>query len=599
MSGHVPEDLIQQILGKVNLVDLIGAQVKLRKLGRNYVGLCPFHTDAKASFNISPEKGVYHCFGCHESGNAITYLTRSQGLSVRDALEVLARMAGVELVFTGGDAGQERRQRDKKRGMYEVNQAAQSWFRQCLVGPEGQEARLYLQKRGITEEDVSRFQIGCAPGGNQLYQHLVQKGHPIHLAEEVGLVVARAGSSASDRFRQRLMFPIFTASDEVAGFSGRALMQDQQPKYMNSQESDVFHKGELLFGLVQAREAIKKSCYALLVEGQIDALTLHSIGRKEAIAPLGTALTDAQCQILRRFADSVYLMYDGDEAGRKATWKSMLTLLRSGLYGKVLVLPQGEDPDTFARGPEGPQAVEKLIGGARPFLEHALITLKKQSRQTLHGRAQAAQLGLEVAQAIPGDVEREVFLDQLAVELEVPRDRLRGVASGNLSAGLGKASQAVPRLEVRVVEAITAQPSLVRALLDDATMDLIQTESVRTFCALVLEAVEEQGSVDESWLLSSLEDLAFRDLVAGCLMAPKQWDAEKAGKVLEEAVAGMRSDSLRKQVASLREGIKEAHTLGDLGRELDLAAKLQDIQRVLSRMKTPSGDPNRSQSLEV
>lgn len=600
MSGHVPEHLIQQILSRVNLAELIGGQIKLRKIGHNFVGLCPFHTDAKPSFSINPDKGVYHCFGCHESGNAITYLTRSRGLGYREALETLAGMAGVELIYAAGDGSSERKARDKKRAMYDMNQVAQTWFRQSLVGPEGQEARLYLKGRGITDEDVARFQIGCAPGvGQSLVDYLTAKGHPMHLAEEVGLVGKRQSGGAYDKFRQRLMFPIFTTSDDVAGFSGRALAAEVQPKYLNSSESEVYKKGELLFALTQARESIKKSGFGLLVEGQIDALTLHANGYPQAIAPLGTALTDSQCHILRRLADSVVLMYDGDEAGRKATWKSMMTLLRNGVYGKVVMLPQGEDPDTFLRAKGGAEKLERLLSAARPYFEFALSTLKTQSRQTLHGRALAAQRGLEIAEVVQNDVERGVFLDQLAVELEVPRERLRGIASGNTSAPQQRAAALIPRLEMRLVEAITAHPSLVRRVVDDTTMELIQSESVRTFFGLVLEALEEHGVVDQSSLLTAIEDVQFRDVVAGCLMSPRDWKPDKAALVLEESVSGMRSEDLRKQVSVLREGIREAHTVGDLGRELDLAAKLQDIQRELSRMKTPAGATVPSSSLEV
>ena len=585
MAGHIPEELIQQILTRVNLVELIGAQLKLRQTGRNYVGLCPFHTDAKPSFSVNPEKGLYHCFGCHESGNAITYLTRSQGMSYREALEYLAQRTGVVLEYTAGDGQANRRTRDKKRQMLELNGTVLTWYRERLTGPEGAEARAYLHSRGITDTDVARFQIGCAPSGSALYEFLMARGYPLDIAEQVGVIARRTSGSMGDRFRQRLMFPIFNAASDVAGFSGRALTAEVQPKYMNSQESEVFKKGDLLFGLIQAREAIKKSGYALLVEGQIDALKLHCHGHNQAIAPLGTALTDSQCQILRRFTDTVILMYDGDEAGRKATWKSMQILMRNGLYGKIVDLPQGEDPDTLLANRGGPQLVEKLVKEALPFLEHALVILRTRARSTLHGRAQAASVGLDLAQHIQDDIAQGIFLDKLAAELEMPRDRLKGVATGHAQAPIAH-SPKCHRLELRIVEALVAHPSLVRIFLDDATIGLIQTESVRTFCGLVLEAVEERGSLDSTWLLSSIEDVQFRDQVAGFLMGPESWKIDRATKVMNEALLGLKVERIHVEQTRLRELIRNAHLRGDADQELDLSQKLLDMQRELSNLRS-------------
>lgn len=408
----ISPETIALVKERTDLVALIGESVRLTRRGRSFTGLCPFHKEKTPSFQVSPERGFYHCFGCKESGSAIDFVMKLEGRTFAEAVRALAERAGIEVAETLTDA--ERREahaaRKSKDDLYAVNHLAATFFEHSLRGgpaggphPLARYAREELARRGLPLTDggaatdpiadaLQAFRIGYAPfGWDGLATYLRQQGISPVLAERVGLLVPRSsGSGHYDRFRHRLMFAVTDVMGRVIAFSGRALpdptpaelaslrltgpapQSDGAPaKYINSPESPIYTKGEHLFGLYQARQAIRQRGEAILVEGNFDVVALHARGIQHAIAPLGTAFTPTQAKLVKRFAPSVVLLFDGDAAGKKATRAARGPCREAGLSARVAVLPQGVDPDDLART-KGPEAVVRLVKGARGLLEHLI-----------------------------------------------------------------------------------------------------------------------------------------------------------------------------------------------------------------------------------
>ncbi len=405
----ISPETIALVKERTDLVALIGETVRLTKRGRSFTGLCPFHKEKSPSFHVSPERGFYYCFGCKESGSAVDFVMKVEGQTFPEAVRVLAERAGIEVAETTGPA--ERREADAarraKEDLYAVNHLAATFFERCIVDPAlplARYAREELARRGLPhdggagpiQDALQAFRIGYAPlRWDGLAAFLRQQGVSATAAERVGLLVPRSsGSGHYDRFRHRLMFAVVDVMGRVVAFSGRALPdptpeelaalgpgapgaqdrggpRDPPAKYMNSPESPIYTKGDNLFGLHQARQAIRQQGEAILVEGNFDVVALHARGVGTAVAPLGTAFTPAQAKLLKRFAPQVVVLFDGDAAGRKATRAARTPAREAGLVAKVASLPQGVDPDDFARK-HGAEGIARLVKGARGMLEYLI-----------------------------------------------------------------------------------------------------------------------------------------------------------------------------------------------------------------------------------
>lgn len=405
----ISPETIALVKERTDLVALVAESVKLRRLGRKFVGLCPFHQEKSPSFNVNPELGFFHCFGCKESGSAVDFVMKTEGQTFPEAIRMLAERAGIEVTETSTDA--ERREaagaRRAKEDLYAVSAAAATFFERSLRGsiahPLARHAHDELARRGLPFPDsndevgeaarvgdtLQAFRVGYAPyGWDGLATYLKQQGISPLLAEKVGLLVPRSsGTGHYDRFRHRLMFAVNDVMGRVIAFSGRALADptadelallniagpttapDAAPaKYINSPESPIYTKGEHLFGLHQARQAIRTQGEAVLVEGNFDVVALHARGVGNVVAPLGTAFTVTQAKLLKRFAPSVIVLFDGDGAGHKATRASRTACREGGLDAKVASLPRGVDPDDFVRK-HGADALDRLLNNARGMRE--------------------------------------------------------------------------------------------------------------------------------------------------------------------------------------------------------------------------------------
>ncbi|MDI5935504.1 DNA primase [Halomonas kalidii] len=372
MAGQIPQRFIDDLLARVDVVEVVGERVQLKKAGRNYSGLCPFHQEKTPSFTVSADKQFYHCFGCGAHGNALRFLMEYDKLRFPEAVEQLASRLGMEVPREGADDPRaQARERKRKEGVNLLELSA-AFFRERLKMPEAGAAREYLARRGLSPEVQQAFGIGYAPDGwEALKRHLDERGIPEAVQVEYGLLVRREESGRTyDRFRDRVMFPIRDLKGRTIAFGGRVL-GDARPKYLNSPETPVFHKGRELYGLFEARQAESRLERLVIVEGYMDVVALAQFGIRNAVATLGTSTSEEHLSRLFRLVGEVVFCFDGDRAGRQAAARALetvLPLMIDGRQARFLFLPEGEDPDTLVRR-EGPEAFQDRITCASPLSE--------------------------------------------------------------------------------------------------------------------------------------------------------------------------------------------------------------------------------------
>jgi len=364
-----PPQFLDELRSRLPLADVVGRRVKLQKRGRDFVGLCPFHNEKTPSFTVNEEKGFFHCFGCGAHGDAIGFLMRAEGASFPEAVERLAGEAGLPVPQPDPEA---RAKAERQSTLLGAMEAAAKFFEAELKGPRGRTARDYLEGRALTEGTIHRFRLGYAPDSRgSLKEALLKQGFPEALLIEGGLLIKPPdGGAAYDRFRGRVMFPITDRRGRVIAFGGR-VMGEGEPKYLNSPETPLFHKGRVLFGLAQAQEAIRQKNEVVVAEGYMDVIAMSQAGLAQAVAPLGTALTEEQILLLWRLAPEPILCFDGDSAGQRAAARGAdraLPLLKPGCSLRFALMPKGEDPDSLVKA-KGPAAMEEVLSRATPLAD--------------------------------------------------------------------------------------------------------------------------------------------------------------------------------------------------------------------------------------
>jgi DNA primase len=413
--SRIPDEVIEQVRDAADIVGLIGAHVELKRTGADYRGPCPFHGGTHRNFAVIPKRGMYYCFVCHEAGDIFTFLMKKFGMDYPTAVRDVAAKVGITIPerTSGGP--------DPNEPLYEALTVAAEWYaRRLREGKDAAEARAYLEQRGFPPEETLLLGLGFAPKGDEFAAALRQLGFKDERLLDAGLLVKREDGTLRPRFWGRLLFPIHDLRGRVVGFGGRVL-GDGEPKYLNSPDSPVFHKGRLLYNLHQAKQAIRQAEFAVLVEGYFDALRLVQVGIENVVAPLGTGLTPDQATLLRRFTGQVVSLYDGDAPGLRATFRAADELLRAGLRVSVATVPPGHDPDTLARKGGG-DAVRQVLDDAMDVVERKLQLLEKKSwLQSVAGRRRALDRLLPTLRAAHDPVTRDLYVGRVAEVLGVTR----------------------------------------------------------------------------------------------------------------------------------------------------------------------------------
>jgi DNA primase len=587
--------VVDEVRARADIVEVIGRHLTLKKSGNGFWALCPFHNEKTPSFHVEPERQIYHCFGCGEGGDLFGFRMRVESLEFPEAIRVTAREVGIEIVESGGPSGQSSK-------LARANEVALEYFRSALGQREGTAARRYLERRGIPRDLMERFEIGCAPPGwDGLLTRLEKATLPLALAEQAGLVARRqTGDGHYDRLRDRVIFPIRNASGRLIGFGGRAL-DPEAPKYLNTPETPLYKKGQVLFGLPQAVPGFRERDRAVIVEGYFDVLALHRAGVREGVAPCGTALTQDHARRLRRYVREVVVVFDGDDAGRRAAERALPILLEAGLRVRGVFLPAGEDPDTLvSRGSEA--TLRESIDKASPLLDQLLEDALKEHSGHPWGAADAVQSLVPYIQALPDPVERESYLRTLASRLGLTLDtvaealRARAPRSGQKGSNEPAPKATDRRQDERIdpvlrmlVTLLTSHPRLADCVTDDDLRSL-QSRDARALVGRVLEAARSHGERALAHLLSPAEE-SLESHVKGML---SQITSERVPLEDDAAEQALRDCLTRFGVRALDRDSREITALIEACDDPDaLSELLERKQEMLRRRQSLLGEERR------
>ena len=533
MAGRIPRVFINDLLARTDIVDLIDARVKLKKQGKNYHACCPFHNEKTPSFTVNGEKQFYHCFGCGAHGNAIDFLMNYDKLEFVETVEELAAMHNLEVPYEAGN-GPSQIERHQRQTLYELLDGLNAFYQQALTQPGAEPARQYLQKRGLSEEVIRHFAIGYAPPGwDNVLKRFGGNSENRKSLIDAGMLVTNDQGRSYDRFRERVMFPIRDKRGRVMGFGGRVL-GDALPKYLNSPETEIFHKGRQLYGLYEAQQSNPNPTRLLVVEGYMDVVALGQYGINYAVASLGTSTTAEHIQMLFRATNTVICCYDGDRAGRSAAWRALETALpymTDGRQLRFMFLPDGEDPDTLVRK-EGKAAFEQRMEQAQPLSTFLFNSLLPQvDLSSPDGRAQLSTLALPLISQVPGETLRIYLRQELGNKLGILDDsqleRLMPKQSDNAQT---RSAPTLKRTTMRILIGLLVQnPGLAPLVPSLAGLDESKLPGLALFAELVNTCLSQPGLTTGQLLehyrgtkeAATLEKLATWDDIADKDIAEK------------------------------------------------------------------------------
>ncbi|MFA6413458.1 MAG: DNA primase [Syntrophales bacterium] len=557
-KGSIPEDKIDEIKRRINIVDLVSGFVSLKQAGRNYSGLCPFHKEKTPSFTVSPDKQIFYCFGCGEGGNALAFAMKINGLTFPEAIRYLAKKTGVALPDRPLSR-QEKEQLTLKERMLRLHALVSDYYLARLNGKECQKAQIYLRKRDIGAEAVNTFQLGYSlEGWRFLRDYLEQKRVPLPLAEQSGLLAKNERGEYYDRFRGRLIFPIEDQAGQIIAFGGR-LLGEGEPKYLNSPESVLFSKGKNLYGLSRTKEDIRKSGYAILVEGYFDLLSLWSAGVRNVVATLGTALTRDHVDLLRRYTKDVAVVFDGDEAGKKALARSLGFFIDGNLHTRAVILPEASDPDDYVRN-FGKKRFQELIEKSPPAVEYYLDTVVGSRGDFDHNRG-ALREALSFITRMDNDAERDLFIKLAAERIGIDE----AILKAEVIQGMGKkpnetvppknenrSSYPVDALEMNFIALILDHPDKIPAMVNADILKCFGSDELRNLGKIVETYYGRIGKIDLKDFVDHLEAGPLRDEILSRLIDSGAWEADTVDQVFSDMIHQIRRKWFKERHRSLK-----------------------------------------------
>ena len=588
---YYPDEVIEEVRSSNNIVDIIGGYVRLQKKGSSYFGLCPFHNEKSPSFSVSPNKQMYYCFGCGAGGNVFTFIMEYENQTFPEAVKILADRAGIALPETELTEEQ-KRERNKRQLLLEINKTAANYFYYQLNGDQGQQAREYLENRRLSKETQIHFGLGYASKySNDLYLYLKKKGYQDQILKETGLLTYDEKRGAHDKFWNRVMFPIMDVNNRVIGFGGR-VMGDGTPKYLNSPETMLFDKSRNLYGLNYARTSRKP--YMIICEGYMDVIAMHQAGFTNAVASLGTAFTAQHSVLLKRYTQEVRLAYDSDGAGQKAALRAIPILKSAGINVRVIHMDPYKDPDEFIKN-LGTEAFQERIDAAESSFMFEISVLEKNYKQSdPEGRASFMKAMARRLLEFPQELERNIYIDAIAGRYGIASEELkRMVNSFGASMSREQVEAAIYQQQEREempakkrVEkedsVLTAQKFFLTWLIEepsiyDKTKDYINEDDFveplyHHVAALVFEELRATGQVMPARILNQFEDVEEQKTAASLFNTRLKTDDDPAvrEKALNETVKRIKKNSLELKSRSVRE-------IADLQKIIKEKAQLQKL----------------------
>ena len=602
MSIVYPEELIEELRSRNDIVDIISGYVSLKKSGSSFKGKCPFHTENTPSFTVSADKQLYHCFGCGVGGNVINFVMDIENLSFVDALKFLANRAGMILPEKDGHADKEKYK--AKQIQYNIHTDAARYFHKNLIS--NKEALIYLNRRNISSKTITKFGLGYARDEwEDLYKYLLSKKYSIDDIAKSGLVLPKKSQKNQfyDRFRNRIIFPVFNLTNKVIGFGGRVLDQ-QLPKYLNSPETIIFSKGDHLYGLNNAKNYTKDG-QLIIVEGYMDVISLYQHGLRNVVASLGTALTKGQARLLNRYANEIIIAYDGDEAGQKATLRALEVLASVGCKVKVLQLPKGIDPDEYIKKYKMEGFVHKINKGISLVEYKILLSREKYNIDTTEGKIGFTKEVAEILKNIQSEIEidayiqkisKEAGINEAAIKAEVFRNKKTSTAGFENKTGknrntiqykknipVKKENKAIILAEENLLNAISQDLALFQKIKNHIHWEDFTDETHKKIAKILFEKMNNKEIVIPGQLLDIFRNEEESRKIAAIFT--KELDKELMGKNIMEYINTIKTNKIQNQIDELNDELKILSEKNDTENSNKIYIEIIGLKKKLEDLK--------------
>ncbi len=561
---------VEDLLARINIVDIISQHVKLRRTGKNFIGLCPFHKEKSPSFTVSLEKQIYYCFGCHEGGNAINFLMKYENLSFQETLENLGRQYGVEVT---------RRSGEKRTSTLEALSKLADYYHQQLKSSRF--AQQYLARRGIHEDTIEEFKIGFSDRSRQdLKGFLKKSGFPTDILLSTGIIRLKEGEMY-DMFRGRIVIPIFDVNKRTVGFGGRAIEKDALPKYINSPESPVFSKRNALFGIEKTKNIITEINEVFIVEGYFDLIALYQSGLRNVIATLGTAITENQLSRLRNYTENITLMLDGDEAGIKSALRLIGVFSDMDIQGNMIMLPSGHDPDSFVRK-EGIEGVKKVIKDKKSILDYFFDYAKnKYGVNNLEGRIAFIRAVMPHIEAIQDGIKKRLYIKRVS--------ELTSIEEQHLWDGLKeRTNNSVPENDLsqsiigkRIIGILLNNPELIKLCKEKSIIEYINDAPTKEVLKNIFSYFQQEKELTTSSFVQEIEKDSLRELVLSAVLDAAEYDDVENEKVIYDYLKYLERKFIINESQRITKKMAAAEKLGDEKEMMELLRRKRQISDLM------------------
>jgi DNA primase len=566
MPGRIPDNILEDVLSRVDIVEIISSYIPLKRAGRNFKAVCPFHHEKTPSFMVSPDRQIYHCFGCGAGGNAFNFIMQYERLEFLETVRMLAKKVGITLP-------ESHKQDYQTSGLitqlHKINELTALFYEQNLSSA----AKDYLLRRGITEPTIKLFKLGYAPDKwDALISHFRAKNISLSLLEKAGLILSKEGGGYHDRFRNRIIFPIFDIKSQPIGFGARILAQKEGSlsKYVNSPETPVYTKGRNLYGLNFTKDAIRQNDLAVVVEGYLDLIIPYQAGLHNIVASLGTALTLEQARLLKRYTHNVVMVYDPDDAGQMATLRTLDIFIEEGMDAKVVLLPQGFDPDLFVRK-NGGDAFKEKIKSAQNLFDYQLQVLKSRHNiKEPDGKRKIAAEMLPTIKKIKNSILRSEYIKKLAEELNVAEHHVldefnkikESKAYPDVQAPEFKKTSDMNPTEKLLIKLMLEENQLIERIRQCLTPADFQDERASKIVSVIFDLIEQGKNIETHKLITTLQDDKVLDFICESAFMP-ELSLEEKDRIIDDCIRRLKTERLKAKRRRLHDQIKTAQHLGD------------------------------------